>query len=78
MSKKLATMPTTIYDHHADALIPMPDHVAAFLREIEAVQRKYKMSIYHEDEHGSFEILSFNELYLEWLFNATLLLDKKE
>lgn len=41
--------------------------IDAFLAEIEAVCRKHKLSISHEDGHGAFEIEDFDESNLRWL-----------
>ena len=69
-------MPTTIFDLNERKSVPMPDHVQAFLREVEALQRKYRLSISHEDGHGNFEILDYEDVYVQWLFDATLCLKK--
>lgn len=45
-------------------------NIRDFLREIESVCIKYKLSISHEDEHGSFIIEDFNNSNIEWLSRA--------
>ena len=42
-----------------------------FLKEIKELCNKHKLSISHEDCHGSFIITSFNESNLEWLSDAS-------
>ena len=41
-----------------------------FFDEIEAICKKYGLSISHEDSHGSFEIESFDENNMDWLRRA--------
>ena len=48
-----------------------PEHVEAFLEEIEAVCRKHNMSIGHEDTGGSFIITPLDEDHIEWLSHAS-------
>ena len=44
--------------------------VENFLNDIEAVYRKHGLAISHEDRHGGFEIVEFNEEYLAWLWGT--------
>ena len=39
----------------------------AFLDAIERVCREHGLSISHEDQHGAFQVVPFNEDDLEWL-----------
>lgn len=41
-----------------------------FLKEIDEICKKHKMSISHEDGHGAFEVVWYNENCTEWLMNA--------
>lgn len=41
--------------------------IDAFMDEIEAVCRKHRMSISHEDQHGAFEIVEYSQDCMEWL-----------
>lgn len=47
------------------------DKADSFLAEIEAVCRRYDLSIAHEDRHGAFLIQGFSEETAEWLKEAT-------
>jgi hypothetical protein len=49
--------------------------VDSFLTEVIEVCRKHGMSISHEDRHGSFEVVAFNDGDVDWLMCAT---DKTE
>lgn len=44
--------------------------VDCFLNELEALYRKYNMSIAHEDTHGAFILRKFREEDLDWLKEA--------
>ncbi|GAG30508.1 unnamed protein product [marine sediment metagenome] len=41
-----------------------------FLDDIRAICKKHKLSLSHEDEHGSFEVVQYSEQNIEWLLNA--------
>lgn len=43
---------------------------SAFLVELEVLMRKHNVSISHEDGHGAFILVDFNEDNLEWLSDA--------
>lgn len=45
--------------------------IDAFLQDIARVCRKHSMSISHEDSHGSFEIMMFNQKTMDWLNDAS-------
>lgn len=49
--------------------IPMPQ-VDEFLSDVLAVCRRHKMSISHEDGHGAFLVVPFNEQCADWLANC--------
>jgi hypothetical protein len=42
----------------------------AYIAEILAVSAKHGLSMSHEDEHGSFEIVRHNERWVKWLSDA--------
>lgn len=42
----------------------------AFLRDVAAVCRKHKLSLSHEDPGGAFEVVPFDEEYVDWLMDA--------
>jgi hypothetical protein len=44
--------------------------VDAFLADVLEVCKKHGLSISHEDGHGAFEIVAYNDYYVEWLSNA--------
>jgi len=44
--------------------------IDAFLEAIIAVSKRYGYAISHEDIHGSFEIVTKNEGYFNWLLDA--------
>jgi ribulose-5-phosphate 4-epimerase/fuculose-1-phosphate aldolase len=54
------------FGEHGEA----PD-VDAFLAEVVEVCRRHGMSISHEDAHGAFEVVDFDEGCAEWLTHAT-------
>jgi hypothetical protein len=52
--------------------IETPQNVLDFLREIEHVYIKHKLSISHQDHHGAFVIEPYGEYNLRWLNQAEL------
>jgi hypothetical protein len=46
------------------------ERIEVFLNAIEQECRRHGLSIAHEDSHGAFEIVEFNEPDLEWLRGA--------
>ncbi len=44
--------------------------IDVFLEEIERICREYDLSISHQDGHGAFKIVRFDESTLEWLKGA--------
>lgn len=44
----------------------------AFLADLIAVCRKHGLCLSHEDQHGSFIVAPLDELYIEWLNNASV------
>lgn len=48
------------------------DQVNGFLTEIEAICRKYGLSISHEDCQGSFQITNYSEDLLDWIKKASI------
>jgi hypothetical protein len=55
------------YDCTTTKLITTPERMIQFFAEIDAVCRKYGLTIAHEDVHGSFIIENFKIHNLEWL-----------
>jgi len=45
--------------------------VDAFLADIDAVCKKHGLSISHEDSHGGFRIVEYDEELRDWLNAAT-------
>jgi hypothetical protein len=43
-----------------------------FLHEILAVCERHKMSLSHEDKHGSFIVEKFDKDLADWLINAAI------
>jgi len=43
-----------------------------FMEEIEAICKKYDLSISHEDQGGGFEIEKYSDSNMEWLKDATI------
>lgn len=46
------------------------DKVKAFLKDLVAVEARHGLSLSHEDEHGSFEVETFDKCNIEWLLDA--------
>lgn len=59
------------WDNQNQKYIEMPERMAKFIEEIEAVYKKHDMSVTHEDGHGSFIIEKFDERNVRSLKNAT-------
>lgn len=54
------------------------DKITKFLVEINNICEKYNLSISHENNKGSFVITNYDMLYINWLRNAKIEVDKKE
>jgi hypothetical protein len=50
--------------------IKPPQDLIDFFNEIDAVCKKYNLSISHQDGHGAFEIEAYEEFYMNWLRHA--------
>jgi hypothetical protein len=48
------------------------EKVDAFIRDIVEVCKKHGLAISHEDNQGSFEIIDFDESYINWLMDASI------
>lgn len=53
-----------------DVLEDKMNRAELFLIEIKQVCKKHKLSISHEDFHGSFKILKYNDNDMRWLLSA--------
>lgn len=50
---------------------PRPYAVTAFLDDIWEVCKRHQMAISHEDNHGSFEVVTLDEAHRAWLMQAS-------
>ena len=50
--------------------VETPQKQIDFIEEIDAVCKKYNLSISHEDGHGGFEIEEYDPYNIEWLKRA--------
>jgi hypothetical protein len=60
-----------IMDHIIGEYIPMPQKMKDFYQEIDIVCKKYNLSIFHEDRHGSFMIEEYKKDNIDWFKNAS-------
>jgi hypothetical protein len=44
--------------------------VKSFLSEVEQLSRKHNLSLAHEDQHGAFEVYTYDDNYARWLADA--------
>jgi hypothetical protein len=51
--------------------IETPDDMIGFFKEFEALCRKHKVTLSHEDGQGGFEIEHFDEDTLKWIYKAS-------
>ena len=58
------------FDYIKNAYVETPQAIVEFFDEIEAVCRKYELSISHEDGQGAFLIEPFNEDNIKWFREA--------
>ena len=59
-----------IWNNRKGDFIKYPEDMLNFLKDVEIVCKKHKMTISHEDGHGAFEIEGYDEFNLEWLAEA--------
>ena len=59
-----------VWDVYMGDLVEMPAEMQAFLTDIEAVCRKYGLSLAHEDEQGGFIVEELKERNLRWVAGA--------
>lgn len=52
--------------------VDLPEKVSDFYKDIEDVCKKHNLSISHEDGHGSFEIVPYNDDVVRWLKQAMI------
>jgi len=45
--------------------------VTDFIREVIKLSKQFDLSISHEDQHGGFEIVDYNDCYTAWLLQAS-------
>ncbi len=50
---------------------PDKQQVDMFLADILEICKKHNLSLGHEDQHGSFVIVPYQEIYNTWLFEAS-------
>ena len=50
--------------------------VDAFLIELVEVCRRHRMTLGHEDDHGAFEVRSFDEANIKWMLDAQIAIDE--
>ncbi len=53
------------------ASFPQPARVRAFLADLAVVCQRHGLSLSHEDQHGAFRVVKYDEYCAEWLANAT-------
>jgi len=61
-----------IWHESKKEFVETPKDVSNFIDEIVEVCKKYKLSISHEDEHGSFIIGKYFEDDITWFKNASI------
>ena len=65
------------WDKKINEYVESPKEIEKFLNEIEAVCKKYNLSICHEDIGGAFMIENYDIINIEWLRDASLNITKK-
>lgn len=52
--------------------IETPEKQIKFMEELEALYKKYDLSIAHQDQGGAFIIEKYSDLNMEWMKEATV------
>ena len=60
------------YNFKEHEFIETPEKIVQFFNEIEAICKKYNLSISHEDGHGAFEIVPYEKYYMVWMREASI------
>lgn len=63
-------MEKNTWDNQKQEHVVTPQEMSNFLSEIEEVCKKHGLSISHEDYHGSFQVMEYDEKYISWLKRA--------
>ena len=61
-----------VWDSHKGEFIETPANIVNFYNDIEAVCKRYDLSISHEDGHGSFELEPYCDDNIDWLRNSNI------
>ena len=60
------------WNYKTSEFIETPEKQIKFMEELEALYKKYDLSIAHEDQQGAFIIEKYSETNMEWIKEATV------
>ena len=60
------------WNYKTSEFIETPEKLIKFMQEIEALYKKYDLSIAHQDQGGGFIIEKYSDSNMEWLKDATV------
>ena len=60
------------WNYKTSEFIETPEKQIKFMEELEALYKKYDLSIAHEDQGGGFIIEKYSDFNMEWMKEATV------
>jgi|DEB19_MinimDraft_3_1074340.scaffolds.fasta_scaffold620321_1 hypothetical protein len=60
------------WNYKTSEFIETPEKLIKFMQELEALYKKYDLSIAHEDQGGGFIIEKYSDFNMEWMKDCTV------
>lgn len=59
-------------NYKTSEFIETPEKLIKFMQELEALYKKYDLSISHQDSQGAFIIEKYSDFNMDWMKEATV------
>ena len=60
------------WNYKTSEFIETPEKLIEFMQELEALYKKYDLSISHQDSQGAFIIEKYSDFNMDWMKEATV------